>query len=80
MIREDVTIVVNLKTGEELWYNLPPVEAVVVAFIHTKRMDFNTWEYKKRYADLYRRVVVGRYSVALNDWAALRQVEPEGDG
>lgn len=66
-----MTVVTNLRTGEERTYSLPPREAVQAA--HRQSLgDWNTWSY----GDFAVVVEEGERTVACGDWAALKPLEP----
>jgi len=67
-----LTKVVNLKTGKELFYSLPPEEAVVCAFMQEKG-SFNTFEYDYTIA----RLSNSRKTVNCGDFASA--MEKKGD-
>ena len=58
--------VVNLSTGAERFYCLPPVESVRAAWLQA-RGDWSTWEYARRSVPLVR----GTRTVAAGDWCAM---------
>lgn len=62
------TMVVNLSTGEEQLFSLPPEEAVVAAYEQDKG-NYNTWRYP--IADEHPNFVRGKRSVACGDFTAL---------
>lgn len=59
-------LVRNLRTGEEQTFSCAPQEAVVAAFAQ-ERGDFNTWEYRERYAGV---VVFNQATVSAGEWSA----------
>jgi hypothetical protein len=59
----------NLSTYNEMEFSLPPREAVIAAYAHSRK-DSNTWDYEKKYGRLVRKH--GR-TWNIGDWAA---VEP----
>jgi len=63
-----VTEVLNLATGEVLFYTLPPEEAVKAAYLLANK-DGNTWQYKEKQLS----VCWGRWTVSCGDFAALKQ-------
>lgn len=65
------TMVLNLATGEEQYYALPPERAVIAAYAQSLN-DWNTWDYATRYASL---LMIGRYSVSCGDFSALKQAQ-----
>lgn len=70
-----MTTVINLKTGEEYEYTLPPRQAVLVAwFQHTKK-DYNWWDYSIRRKPL---IINGKFSWLCDDWCALKRKTNEG--
>lgn len=60
------TRVVNLATGAERVYSLPPRAAVIAAYAQG-RGDWNTWAYAERYG---RQVETGRWHLICGDWTA----------
>lgn len=71
-----LTRVIKLGSKLELFYSLPPREAVIAAFAqyggnsqyNIGSGDWNTWDYERRYGH---RVMTGKYSVSCGDFAAL---------
>lgn len=63
------TTVFNLTTGQEVEYNLPPVDAVRNAYLQFDKRNGNTWTYKNIQVPLQ----YGKYSVACGSWCALLQ-------
>lgn len=60
------TEVMNLATGEQKVYTLPPEKALRAAYFQ-ERGDYNTWEYDKKEAPAIKR---GRHDTLwLGDWA-----------
>ncbi|AVX21611.1 hypothetical protein SAMN02745885_01640 [Carboxydocella sporoproducens DSM 16521] len=59
------TAVLNLATGEVLYFMLPPCEAVKAAYLYSIG-DKNTWDYAKRNVVIH----CGRYVVSCGDWTA----------
>jgi len=62
-----MTEVLNLATGEVLFYTLPPREAVVAAYLQATR-DWNTWQYEEKRLPVY----WGRWTVTCGDFTALK--------
>lgn len=62
-----MTTVVNLETGEEVGYTLPPALAVVAAYEYFNRKNKNTWDYLK--PDEHPMFRNGKRTVACGDWA-----------
>lgn len=62
-----MTEVINLATGEKLYYDLPPSEAVKVAYLQAEK-DWNTWQYKEKHLPVY----FGRWTVSCGDFTALK--------
>ena len=46
-----MTKVWNTETFDEIFYSLPPKEAVVAAHAQSRK-DYNTWDYKGKYVAL----------------------------
>ena len=65
-----LTIVINLATGEELVYSLPPYEAVVAAFEQQTNDNKATWTYCNPCDHPAFRE--GNVSVACGDWTAIK--------
>lgn len=65
-----MTTVVNLETGEEVRYTLPPALAVVAAYEYFTRKNKSTWDYLKPVD--HPQFVDGRLTVACGDWAAAK--------
>jgi len=62
-----MTEVINLATGEKLYYNLAPAGAVKVAYLQAEK-DWNTWQYKEKRLP----VCWGRWAVNCGDFTALK--------
>lgn len=60
--------VLNLATGRETLYTTDPRSAVIAAYAQS-RLDFNTWSYQERYAQLVTFGPSGR-TVACGNYAA----------
>jgi len=63
-----MTEVLNLATGEVLFYTLPPEEAVRAAYLQANK-DWNIWQYKEKCVPIR----WGRWMVSCEDFAALKQ-------
>jgi hypothetical protein len=63
------TTVVNLATDEEVYYDLPPKEAVVHAWYQFTMNDWAICDYNYETAPL----TYGRLTVACGDWCAMRE-------
>jgi predicted nucleic acid-binding protein len=70
------TMVFNLATGEEVYYSLPPEDAVIVAYLQHEKGDYNTWDYD---LEAYRpQIVKGQWSVSMGNWAAVTTLPKPG--
>jgi hypothetical protein len=63
------TIVINLTTGEEFIYNLPPKKAVVYAWFQYSNKNKNWWDYREHSRPV---TMVGKYTYMCGDWSALK--------
>lgn len=63
-----MTTVINLHTGTEKVFSLPPAHAVQAAR-EQARHNFNTWDYPDPITNPD--VVFGRYTVQCGDWCAI---------
>jgi hypothetical protein len=64
-----MTTVLNLATGEERIYSLPPDQAVKAAYRQARYRDMNTWDYANTpYSVPYVKTKLGHNC---GDWAAL---------
>lgn len=63
------TRVLNLITQKEIYYCLPPREAVICAFEQYTLKNFNTWTY-----DTDKRIMIqeGKYTFLCGDWSVLK--------
>jgi len=64
------TMVVNLATGAEYLYTLPPEEAVRIAYMQHALGDFNWWNIDESKLP---KVVEGRYTYACGDYCARKE-------
>jgi len=64
-----MTRVVNLATGDEYYYMLPPWEAVRSAYLQYELKDRNTWNYNKQKKEP---LVFGRFTVACGDYCSMK--------
>lgn len=62
---------VNLSTGEEACYTLPPALAVVAAHEYFTRKNKNTWDYLK--PDEHPMFRNGKRTVCCGEWVALKK-------
>ncbi|MCF8012552.1 MAG: hypothetical protein K9L17_14125 [Clostridiales bacterium] len=62
----EATKVLNLTTGKEIYYTLPPEEAVKAAYLQGKGV-YNTWDYDNKEVPL----VYGKNVVTCGDFTAL---------
>lgn len=62
------TLVANLKTGEIVYYSLPPREAVKAAYLQFDLENFHTWEYDKIEVEY----IESDTTVMVGDWCALK--------
>ncbi len=62
-----LTVVVNLHTGAERPYSLPPAEALVAAYEQV-RGNWNTWTYSESSCP----VEEGKYTLSAGDWTVLK--------
>jgi len=67
----ETTKVINLKTGDEIYYSLSPEEAVKVAYLQLERKIYNTWDYPKIEVPL----MYGKNTVFCGDFSALLSAE-----
>lgn len=61
-----MTSVFNLATGESRFYTCSPEEAVIAAFAQ-ERGDWETWNYRRRYAYHVRK---SQHGVSCGNWVA----------
>ena len=62
------TKVLNLETGKYILFSCDPFSAVIAAYAQSKK-DWNTWEYKKKYAKLVER---SKLCFTIGDFTALQ--------
>lgn len=62
-----MTEVINLATGEKLYYDLLPAEAVKMAYLQAEK-DWNTWEYNERDVPIR----WGKWTISCGDFTALK--------
>jgi len=63
-----LTPVLNLSTGDEVFFSLPPLEALKSAWLQFEKRDNNTWDYKTRHLT----VILGNRTAGIGNWAILR--------
>lgn len=66
------TNVIDLRTGTVYLYNLPPEDAVRVAFLQQDKKDYNTWNYSQKKVPVRR----GKHTVACGNFAAFVDQRP----
>lgn len=67
---EKMTKVVNLCTGEEIYFDAIPAHAVIKAHLYSIG-NRNTWEWDQRIKDMMINLNFGKKTVSYNDWCAL---------
>ncbi len=69
-----MTRVVNLATGAEAAYSLPPRESVVAAYRQLTRKDWNWWEEPRDQFGRYDLPIrEGERTIACGDWCAAKE-------